>query len=227
MLIAIEGVFDKAAVQAARQRLDAAVWQDGAASAGSLARSQKFNRQIDESDPAGIAIGEDILRRLGANPLFISAALPNKIYPPRFNRYAEGGSYGAHIDSALMRAPRGNVTVRADLSATLFLSEPDEYDGGELEVDGVFGVQTIKLEAGDMILYPSTSLHRVTPVTRGARIASFFWIESFVGDDAERTLLFDLDQAIQGMTPLALSDDKNLLNLTGVYHNLLRRWATA
>ncbi len=225
MLIAIEGVLDKQEVHAARERLDAAAWQDGAASAGSLARSQKFNHQIAENDPAGIAIGEDILRKLGANPLFISAALPNKIYPPRFNRYVDGGSYGAHVDSAIMRAPRGGVTVRSDLSATLFLAEPDEYDGGELEIDGVFGLQSIKLEAGDLILYPSSSLHRVTPVTRGVRIASFFWIESLVGDDAERTLLFDLDQSIQGMTPLAPQGDKNLLNLTGVYHNLLRRWA--
>lgn len=225
MLIAIEGVLDKQEVRAARQRLETAAWQDGAASAGSLARTQKFNQQIDESDPAGIAIGEDILRKLGAHPLFISAALPNKIYPPRFNRYVDGGSYGPHVDSALMRTPRGNVTVRSDLSATLFLSEPDEYDGGELEIEGVFGMQSVKLEAGDLILYPSSSLHRVAPVTRGARVASFFWIESFVGDEAERSLLFDLDQAIQGMTPLAAPGDKNLLNLTGVYHNLLRRWA--
>ncbi len=225
MLISIEGVLDKQEVRAARQRLESAAWQVGAASAGSLARSQKFNHQVDEHDPFGIAIGEDILRKLAAHPLFLSAALPNKIYPPRFNRYVDGGSYGAHVDSAIMHSPRGNVTVRSDLSATLFLTEPDEYDGGELEVEGVFGLQSIKLEAGDMILYPSSSVHRVTPVTRGARIASFFWIESLVGDESERTLLFDLDQAIQGITPLAAAGDKNLLNLTGVYHNLLRRWA--
>lgn len=225
MLISIEGVLDKQAVRAARERLDSAAWLDGAGSAGSLARTQKFNQQLDEQDPIGIAIGEDILRRLGSHPLFISAALPSKIYPPRFNRYADGGTYGAHVDSALMRTPRGNLTVRSDLSATLFLSEPGEYDGGELEVEGVFGVQSVKLAAGDMVLYPSSSLHRVTPVTRGARVASFFWIESFVGDEAERTLLFDLDQAIQGVTPLAPSGDANLLSLTGVYHNLLRRWA--
>jgi PKHD-type hydroxylase len=225
MLIVIEGVLDKVTVAGARLSLDNADWQDGAASAGTLARSQKFNQQLAESDRVGVAIGEEILRRLGAHPLFISAALPNKIYPPRFNRYADGGSYGAHVDSALMRTPRGNITVRSDLSATLFLSEPDEYEGGELEIEGVFGMQAIKLEAGDLILYPSSSLHRVTPVTRGARVASFFWIESFVGDETERTLLFDLDQAIQGMTPLTQPGDKNLLNLTGVYHNLLRRWA--
>jgi PKHD-type hydroxylase len=225
MLIAIEGVLDKATVAAVRQRLDTADWRDGAVSAGSLARGQKFNQQLDENDAVGVAIGEDILHKLGVHPLFISAALPNKIYPPRFNRYADGGTYGAHVDSALMRTPRGNVTVRSDLSATLFLSEPDEYDGGELEIEGVFGMQSVKLEAGDLILYPSSSLHRVTPVTRGARVASFFWIESLVGDETERSLLFDLDQAIQGVTPLAQPGDKNLLNLTGVYHNLLRRWA--
>ncbi len=225
MLLVIEGVLDKVTVASARLSLDAADWQDGTASAGTLARGQKFNHQLAESDPVGVTIGEEVLRRLGAHPLFISAALPNKIYPPQFNRYADGGTYGAHVDSALMRTPRGNVTVRTDLSATLFLSEPDEYDGGELEIEGVFGVQSVKLEAGDMVLYPSSSLHRVTPVTRGARVASFFWIESFVGDEAERTLLFDLDQAIQGITPLAQPGDKHLLGLTGVYHNLLRRWA--
>ena len=225
MLIAIEGVLDKATVRAARQRLETADWQDGATSAGSLARSQKFNQQIAESDPVGIAIGEEILRRLGAHPLFVSAALPNKIYPPRFNRYADGGSYGAHIDSALMRTPRGDVTVRSDLSATLFLSEPDEYDGGELEVDGVFGVQSIKLEAGDLILYPSSSLHRVTPVTRGARVSSFFWLQSLVRDDADRESLFRLDVATQRVNLDRGPTDTAVIELTGVYHNLLRRWA--
>jgi PKHD-type hydroxylase len=225
MLIAIERVLDKSEVGVFRARLDGCAWQDGAATAGGLARSQKTNQQLAEDDPVGVALGEDILRRIGANPLFVSAALPNKIYPPRFNRYAGGGAYGAHVDSALMRAPRGELMLRSDLSATLFLSEPDEYDGGELEIEGPFGVQSVKLPAGDMILYPASSLHRVTPVTRGARVASFFWIESFVGDEGQRTLLFDLDQAIQGVTPLAKAGDENLLKLTGVYHNLVRRWA--
>lgn len=225
MLLTIEGVLDKGEVAAFREHLDGGAWQDGAATAGGLARSQKTNQQLSEDDPVGVRLGEDILRRIGANPLFVSAALPSKIYPPRFNRYAGGGAYGAHVDSALMRTPRGGMMLRSDLSATLFLSEPEDYDGGELEIEGPLGVQSVKLAAGDMILYPASSLHRVTPVTRGARIASFFWIESLVADEGQRTLLFDLDQAIQGMTPLAQTGDENLLKLTGVYHNLVRRWA--
>lgn len=225
MLLTIEGVLDKGEVAAFREHLDGGAWQDGAATAGGLARSQKTNQQLSEDDPVGVRLGEDILRRIGANPLFVSAALPSKIYPPRFNRYAGGGAYGAHVDSALMRTPRGGMMLRSDLSATLFLSEPEDYDGGELEIEGPLGVQSVKLAAGDMILYPASSLHRVTPVTRGARIASFFWIESLVADEGQRTLLFDLDQAIQGMTPLAQTGDDYLLKLTGVYHNLVRRWA--
>jgi PKHD-type hydroxylase len=225
MLTVIEGVLSKDEVAAFRARLEAVDWSDGAASAGAFARGRKSNEQLDEQSPVGVALGEQILRRLGPHPLFISAALPNRIYPPRFNRYTGGGAYGAHVDSALMRAPRGDVTLRTDLSATLFLSEPEEYDGGELEIEAAFGVQAVKLAAGDLILYPASSLHRVTPVTRGARIASFFWIESHVPDEAERTLLFDLDQSIQGLTPVAGVDNADLLKLTGVYHNLLRRWA--
>ena len=224
MLIAIDGVFDKAEVGAIRRRLDEARWIDGAATAGSLARSQKTNQQLDDADPLVKSLGEDILRRLWPHPLFVSAALPAKIFPPRFNRYAGGGAYGAHVDSALMRSPFSDQMIRSDLSVTLFLSEPDEYDGGELEIEGAFGVQSVKLEAGDLILYPSSSLHRVTPVTRGARIASFFWVESYVADEGDRTVLFDLDQAIQGLTPGAGVGDPALLKLTGVYHNLLRRW---
>lgn len=227
MLIAIDGVFTKQEVAACRQRIGAGSWIDGTATAGALARSQKSNQQLDDADPAAVALGEEILRRINAHPLFVSSALPARIFPPRFNRYADGGAYGAHVDSALMRVPGTGQTMRSDLSATLFLSEPDEYEGGELEIEGSFGVQSVKLEAGDLILYPSSSLHRVRPVTAGARIASFFWIESFVADEGERTLLFDLDQAIQGMTPLAAPGDDNLLKLTGVYHNLLRRWAVS
>ena len=225
MLIAIDKVLNTDEVRAFRARLDNAEWQDGLATAGTLARSVKNNQQLADGSEIAVALGEQILRRLGSHPLFISAALPNKIYPPKFNRYSGGGTYGAHIDSALMQVPGTAVTVRSDISATLFLSEPDEYEGGELEIEGPFGVQTVKLDAGDMVLYPSSSLHRVTPVTRGARIASFFWIESLVADEGERAQLFDLDQAIQGLTPAVAADDANLLKLTGVYHNLLRRWA--
>lgn len=225
MLISIDQVLTKDEVRQFRQELDASDWNDGAATAGTLAKSVKRNQQVADGSELAVRLGQHILRRLAATPLFISAALPRTIYPPKFNRYADGGTYGAHVDSALMFLPGSSQQMRTDLSATLFLAEPEEYDGGELEVEGPFGVQAVKLGAGDMVLYPSTSLHRVTPVTRGARVASFFWIESLVPDEGERTLLFDLDQSIQQMTPLVAPDDMRLLQLTGVYHNLLRRWA--
>lgn len=225
MLISIDQVLTKDEVRQFRQELDASDWNDGAATAGTLAKSVKRNQQVADGSALAVRLGQHILRRLAATPLFISAALPRTIYPPKFNRYADGGTYGAHVDSALMCLPGSSQQMRTDLSATLFLAEPEEYDGGELEVEGPFGVQAVKLGAGDMVLYPSTSLHRVTPVTRGARVASFFWIESLVPDEGERTLLFDLDQSIQQMTPLVAPDDVRLLQLTGVYHNLLRRWA--
>jgi len=225
MLISIDQVFTKDEVHQFRATLDAARWDDGAATAGTLAKAVKRNEQITDGSDLATRLGQHILRRLAATPLSISAALPRTIYPPKFNRYAGGGQYGAHVDSALMYLPGSSQQMRTDLSATLFLAEPDEYEGGELEVEGPFGVQTVKLAAGDMVLYPSTSLHRVTPVTRGARVASFFWIESLVADEGERTLLFDLDQSIQQLTPLVAPDDMRLVQLTGVYHNLLRRWA--
>ncbi|MCB1961099.1 MAG: Fe2+-dependent dioxygenase [Rhodocyclaceae bacterium] len=225
MLIPIENVFSQDEVRSMRHRLDAAAWQDGSATAGTLARHVKRNQQLDDRDPLAGALGEQILRRLGALPLFISAALPGKIYPPKFNRYRDGGTYGAHVDSAVMQMPGSAQTLRSDLSATLFLSAPDDYDGGELEIEGPFGVQAVKLAAGDMVLYPSSSLHRVTPVTRGARVCAFFWIESLVRSDGQRTLLFDLDQAIQGLAASLAPDHPDHLKLTGVYHNLLRRWA--
>lgn len=225
MLIAIENVLTQEEIRQFRHHLDHADWQDGVATAGSLARSAKRNQQLADGSELAVSLGNHILNKLGQHPLFISAALPSKIYPPKFNRYADGGTYGAHVDSAVMRLPGSHATVRSDLSATLFLSGPEEYEGGELEIEGVFGVQSVKLNAGDMVLYPSSSLHRVTPVISGARIASFFWIESFVSDEGERSLLFDLDQSIQALTPGLAADDERLLKLTGVYHNLLRRWA--
>ncbi|PKO36739.1 MAG: Fe2+-dependent dioxygenase [Betaproteobacteria bacterium HGW-Betaproteobacteria-6] len=225
MLIPIEGVLSKDEVRQFRQRLDAAEWQDGLKTAGTLARSVKRNLQLEDGSPLAVELGNLILRKLGTNPLFISAALPNRIYPPKFNRYTNGGTYGAHVDSAVMAVPGTSVSVRSDLSATLFLAEPDEYEGGELQVEGPFGIQSVKLAAGDMVLYPSSSLHCVTPVTEGARVASFFWIQSLVRNDSSRVLLFDLDQSIQGLTPTVAADDPRLLKLTGVYHNLLRQWA--
>jgi PKHD-type hydroxylase len=225
MLITIEHVLSKDEVRQFRAHLDRAEWKDGNITAGTLARHAKQNLQIDDNAEVAISLGNHILRTLGKHPLFISAALPRKIYPPKFNRYTGGGTYGTHVDSAVMQIPATQLSLRSDLAATLFLADSDEYQGGELEIEGPFGVQTIKLDAGDMVLYPASSLHRVTPVTQGARVASFFWIESLVADEGERTLLFDLDQAIQTLTPIATPGDPNLLRLTGVYHNLLRRWA--
>ena len=225
MLIPIENVLTKDEVGEFRARLDRADWQDGLKTAGTLARAVKRNLQLDDGSELSTALGNRMLRKLDQHPVFVSAALPRRIYPPKFNRYVDGGTYGTHVDSALMRVPGTGVTVRSDLSATLFLSEPDEYDGGELQIEGPFGGQAVKLSAGDMVLYPSSSLHRVTPVTRGARVASFLWIESLVADDADRTLLFDLDQAIQKLTRSVGPHEPSLLALTAVYHNLLRRWA--
>ncbi len=225
MLIAIDHVLTAAQVAQFRAQLDSADWHDGARTAGTLAKTVKRNQQLPDGSELAVRLGRQILQRLAATPLFVSAALPRTIYPPKFNRYADGGEYGAHVDSALMVLPDSSRQMRTDLSATLFLAEPDAYDGGVLEVDGPFGVQQVKLAAGDMVLYPSSSLHRVTPVTRGARLASFFWIESLVADETERSLLFDLDQSVQRFTPLVAPDDARLVQLSGVYHNLLRRWA--
>lgn len=225
MLLPIHQVLSQDEVKQFRTALDAAPWQDGGNTAGRLAQTVKHNQQLADGAEPAARLGDFLLRRLAALPTFIAAALPKKIYPPKFNRYADGGQYGLHVDSAIMQLPGSQQALRTDLSATLFLAEPEEYDGGELEIEGPFGVQAVKLAAGDMVLYPATSLHRVTPVTRGARVAAFFWIESRVRDDGERTLLFDLDQSIQSLTPRTTPDDPSLLKLTGIYHNLLRRWA--
>lgn len=222
MLITLEKVFAADEVAALREALERLPWHDGVATAGSLGRSIKHNRQADEEAAARAGLVDEILRRLRATPRFISAALPNRFYPPRFNRYGVGETYGAHVDGAVMRLPGSDGLVRTDLSATLFLSAPDEYDGGVLEVDTRFGVQEVKLEAGDLVLYPASSLHRVTPVTRGERIASFFWIQSMVRDTDARATLFDLDEAIQALTGERPPADPILLALSGVYHNLLR-----
>ena len=173
-----------------------------------------------DGTPLAIELGQAILKRLGNHPQFISAALADKIYPPKFNLYQGGGHYGVHVDAAVMRA--GTETIRTDLSATLFLNEPEEYDGGELTIEGPFGAQAVKLAAGDMVLYPSSSLHQVTPVTRGFRLACFFWMQSMVRDEGERALLYDLDQSIQRLTA---GGGAEIDQMTHIYHNLLRRWA--
>ena len=222
MLLPILDVLDAAQVREFRAALDAADWRDGRITAGHQSARAKDNAQLAEADPLGHRLGAVVVEALMRNPLFVSAALPLRVYPPLFNRYAGGQSFGVHVDNAIRQAPDG-TRVRTDLSATLFLCEPDEYDGGELSIEDTYGAHSLKLAAGSLLLYPATSLHRVEPVTRGARVASFFWIQSMVRDDGERTLLFDLDQSIQRLDPTHAS----AISLTGIYHNLLRRWADA
>ena len=226
MLITIDNVLDLVDVRRFRELLDAADWIDGRITAGSLATTVKHNQQLEIDSDLAASLGNHLLRVLGSHPLFLSAALPEKIVPPRFNRYADGGSFGTHVDAAIMRVERANLTLRSDLSATLFLCDPDEYDGGELLIETTFGAQPVKLPAGSLVLYPSSSLHQVTPVTRGARTCAFFWVQSLVRDDGERALLFDLDQNLQQLRAQLPADDQRLLALHGVYHNLLRRWAS-
>ena len=226
MLIVIPEVFTKPRVRELRTRLEAADWTDGRVTAGHQSAQAKNNSQIPEHHPVAREIGELILGALGQHPLFRSAALPLKVFPPLFNRYAGGQTFGTHVDNSIRTHAVSGGRIRTDLSCTLFFSEPDEYDGGELVVEDTFGSKDVKLAAGDMILYPSTSLHHVTPVTRGSRVSSFFWLQSMIRQDAQRTLLFDLDTAIQRIA--ANSDPKvqqSSVQLTGVYHNLLRQWA--
>jgi PKHD-type hydroxylase len=224
MLLQIPNVLTKQQVREARAVLDAAEWVDGRVTAGHQSARAKDNEQIPEQHPAARQVGELIVSALARSPLFRSAALPLHVFPPLFNRYAGGQSFGSHVDNAIRQVSGTAHQLRTDLSATLFLSEPGDYDGGELVIEDTFGVQAVKLEAGNMVLYPASSLHHVRPVTRGARVSSFFWIQSMVRDDGERTLLFDLDLAIQRLAA-DHPDHPAALQLTGVYHNLLRRWA--
>ena len=228
MLVRIPGVLQEGELRTVRAQLEAAggAWVDGRATAGHQGAQVKHNLQIAEDAPLARELALPILASLERNPLFISAALPSRIYPPGFNRYdgASGMHFGSHVDGAVRLLPGTGMKIRTDLSATLFISAPEEYDGGELLIEDTFGMQTIKLPAGDMVLYPASSLHRVNPVTRGVRLASFFWIESLVRDDTQRTLLFDLDMAIVRLTRDA-PGHAALVSLTGCYHNLLRMWA--
>ena len=225
MLLSIPAVLDRNQVAHFRQRLSQAEWVDGAITAGKQSSTVKHNMQVPEGSPIAAELGDVVVDALGASPLFVSAALPLKTFPPLFNRYQGGEHFGAHIDNAI-RPVRGTfVRLRTDLSCTLFLSDPDEYDGGELVIEDAYGVQEVKLPAGDMVLYPASSLHQVNPVTRGARIASFFWVQSMVRDDGKRALLFDLDQSIQEHAREHGIDHATTVKLTGVYHNLVRRWA--
>lgn len=224
MLIPIPNLLTPEQVAYARQKLDAANWADGAATAGAQAARVKRNRQIDQADPVGKELGEMILGALGRNPTFMSAALPLRVLPPKFNRYEGGEHYGAHVDNAIMNIPGAGQRLRTDLSMTVFFSEPEEYDGGELRILDTYGHQSVKLAAGSAILYTATSLHEVTPVTRGKRISSFLWIQSLIRDDANRSLLFDLDNAIQGLTA-SNPDHPSVSGFTGHYHKLLQKWS--
>ena len=227
MMLAIPDLLDAEGVARVRAIVDAGEWIDGNATSGHQSALAKRNRQLAEESAAAKEAGRIVLEALGRSPLFIAAALPLKIFPPLFNRYAGGQDFGIHVDNAV-RIQRGSeFRVRSDLSATLFLADPASYEGGELLIEGQFGAQAIKLPAGDMVLYPSSSLHRVTPVTSGARVASFFWIQSMVRDDGARTLLFDLDRSVQALGADRGQDDAEVIRLTGLYHNLLRRWADA
>ena len=224
MLLQVPNVLSAEQVAHCRQALDAAEWADGRITAGYQSAQAKDNQQLPEESPVAQQLGELVLAALQRSPLFLSGALPLKVFPPLFNRYAGGQSFGSHVDNAIRQVRGTPHRVRTDLSATLFLSAPDEYDGGELVVEDTYGMHSIKLPAGDLVLYPASSLHLVRPVTRGARMASFFWIQSMVRDDGERTLLYDLDRAVQ-QVHRDLPESPAAVQLTGVYHNLLRRWA--
>jgi len=225
MLLPIPGVLSADQVARFRSALDRARWVDGNVTSGHQSARAKHNEQVAETDPVARELGEEILVALAASPLFMSAALPKQVFPPLFNRYAAGMDFRNHVDNAIRAHGPTGVRIRTDLSATLFLAAPSEYDGGELLIEDTYGVQRVKLDAGSLVLYPATSLHRVEPITRGARVASFFWIQSLVREDAQRSLLFDLDMSIVRLTR-AHPEDPSLVALTGVYHNLLRMWAT-
>lgn len=224
MLLKIPGVLNAQQVAQFRDVLQHAEWTDGNVTAGYQSSQAKNNLQLPQDSEAARVLGDAVLQALAQSPLFMSAALPLKIFPPLFNCYQGGQSFGIHVDNAIRQVPGTPVKVRTDLSMTLFLAEPDEYDGGELVIEDTYGAHRIKLPAGDMVLYPSTSLHKVTPVTRGRRLASFFWLQSMVASDEKRTLLFDMDMAIQRLRS-QLADSAEIVQLTGVYHNLLRQWA--
>ncbi len=227
MLIAIPDILDAAALDRVRALMKSGDWTDGNATSGPQAALAKRNRQLPEDGEAARAAGAIVLDALGRAPLFIAAALPLKVFPPLFNRYAGGEAFGLHVDNAIRMKRGTDFRIRSDLSATLFLEDPASYDGGELVIEDRFGPQTVKLPAGHMVLYPASSLHRVTPVTRGVRTAAFFWLQSMVRDDGARRMLFDLDQSVQTLAAERGQGDAVVVQLTGLYHNLLRRWADA
>ena len=228
MLLTIPDILNAEQVKSARQILDTADWVDGKVTAGHQSAKAKDNMQLPEGSPAARQLGDMILAALGKNPLFLTAALPARVFPPLFNRYSGGQSFGTHVDNAIRQVTGTPHRIRTDLSATLFFAGPEEYDGGELCVEDTYGVHSIKLPPGHLVLYPATSLHHVKPVTRGTRVCSFFWIQSMVREDSRRSLLFDLDLSIQRLNrelPGQPAAAQTSVQLTGVYHNLLRQWA--
>lgn len=224
MMLQVPSVLSKDEVRHLRQELDASAWVDGNVTSGFQAAIAKKNRQLPSDAPASLQAGATIVAALQRNPLFVSAALPHTILSPLFNRYGEGHGFDDHIDNAVRVDPVTGRRIRTDLSATLFLSEPDEYDGGELTVEDTYGAHAVKLDAGDLILYPASSLHHVTTITRGERVSAFFWIQSLIRSDAQRTMLFDMDVAIQRLGQSVGQGDPAIVSLTGTYHNLLRLW---
>lgn len=224
MMLHVPGVLSASQVRELRHALDAADWVDGRETVGQQGAQVKRNRQLPEHSPVGRELAKSILAALLKNPLFFSAALPLRFVPPLFNRYEGGEHYGLHVDGAVRSVPVSGERLRTDLSCTLFLCQPEDYDGGELEVVDTYGTHEVKLPAGDLILYPSSSLHRVHPVTRGARVCSFFWVQSMVRDDAQRRMLFELDQTILKLRA-RLGETEETVALTGHYHNLLRMWS--
>ena len=224
MMLHVPDVLSADEVRALRDALDAADWVNGRETVGPQGAQVKHNRQLPEHSPVGRELGRQVLAALSRHPLFFAAALPLRFVPPLFNSYQGGEHYGLHVDGAMRRLPDGDATLRTDLSCTLFLCDPDDYDGGELEVVDTYGTHEVKLPAGDLILYPSSSLHKVEPVTRGVRVCSFFWVQSMVPDDGKRTMLYELDQNIQKLR-VQIGDTSEVLSLTGHYHNLLRQWA--
>ena len=228
MLLHIPEILDQAQLAGMRTALAAATWIDGKETVGVQGARVKRNRQLPDASPLRQELGQIILEALGPSPLYFAAALPLRTLPPRFNCYEGGGSYGFHVDGSVMTVASANGQLaghlRSDIACTLFISEPDEYDGGELVVSDTYGEHEVKLPAGDLIVYPASSLHQVRPVTRGARLASFFWVQSMIRDDTRRRLLFEMDTSIQSLTH-SDADEKAILTLTSVYHNLLRQWA--
>jgi PKHD-type hydroxylase len=224
MLVHVTALLSGQEVQWVRSRLAGASWADGRLTAGYRSAEVKANLQLPQSDPAAQEAGEMVMQALERNATFVSSTLPHHVYPPLFNRYEPGMAFGSHVDNAVRQIPGTPHRLRTDVAATLFLSTPQEYDGGELVIDDLYGRHSVKLAAGDMVIYPASSLHRVQPVTRGVREAAFFWIQSMVRDDGARTLLYDMDTAIRDLTARG-ADAGGLLRLTGCYHNLLRRWA--